>query len=87
MDELNINELLREIEEIVRFVLRKIDLDNSSFSKKIKITLVDEQVVVEMPGYGEFIDSGRKKNGRMPPIKSIVEFIRSRRITSTDLTE
>lgn len=87
MDELNIDNLLKEIEDIVRFVLKKIDLDNSSFSKKISIRLIDDQVVVEMPGYGEFIDSGRKRNGRMPPIKDIIDYIRSKNITSTDLNE
>ena len=85
-DNFNIQELLNEIEDIVRFVLKKIDLDNSSFAKKITIEWIDERVVVSMPEYGEFIDKGRKKNSRMPPIKSIKEFIRSKNITSTDLT-
>ena len=87
MDELNINELLREIEGIVQFTLKKIDLDNSSFSRNISIKLIGEEIVVEMPGYGEFIDKGRKKGGKQPPIKAMINYIRSRNITSTDLTE
>lgn len=86
-DDLKINELLKDIEDIVVFVLKKIDLDNSRFAKAIKIKWIDESIVIDMPKYGKFIDSGRKKNSRMPPIAAIIDFIRHKKITSTSLSE
>jgi len=86
-DDLNINALLKDIEDIVVFVLKKIDLDNSRFAKGIKINWIDEAIVIDMPAYGKFINSGRKKNSRMPPIYAIINFIRHQKITSTDLSE
>lgn len=86
MDEFNINELLNEIEELLKFTLKKIDLDNSRFAKNIKIEYSNDSITVLMPEYAEYIDKGRKKGSKQPPIKAMIDFIRSRNIQS-NLTE
>ncbi len=82
----NINQLLSDIQDIIVDVLRSIDLDNSNFAKNIDIIFEDNDVVIRMPDYGIYIDRGRNP-GEAPPVSAIVDFVRQKGITSTDLTE
>ena len=83
--EIKIRALLNDMEAVTKQVLIKIDLDNSDLAKTIQMSYKNKQVVVAMKTYAKFVNSGRKA-GSLPPIKSIIEFIKERNITSTDLS-
>lgn len=82
----NINELLSDIQDIIVDVLRSIDLDNSNFAKNINILFENDDVIITLPDYAIYIDRGRKP-GETPPVDDIIDFIRRKGITSTDLSE
>ena len=85
MDELNIRGLLSDIRNVIEFTLNRIDLDNSNLSRNITLRLIDNNVVIEIPQYAEYIDRGRRP-GSPPPISAILEFIRERGIRPTNIS-
>ena len=52
------------------------DKQDNEFSTTIKI-----------PGYGEYVNTGRRKGAKMPPIQPILEWVRVRRITTPKYTQ
>lgn len=44
-------------------------------------------VTISIPGYGKFVDEGRKPGDKMPPIQPILEWIRVRRIRTPEYTQ
>lgn len=79
MNEIDLKKIVGAILDVVRFILVRKGLSNSNIYKKTEIKIVGEDVIVLMPDYTTFVDSGRRA-GRMPPIKSIVKWIREKNI-------
>lgn len=44
-------------------------------------------VKISIPGYGKFVDEGRRRGDKMPPIQPILEWIRVRRISTPEYTQ
>ena len=49
----------------------------------------DEQFVttIKIPGYGKYVNEGRRPGAKMPPIQPIMEWIRVRRIRTPQYTQ
>ena len=49
----------------------------------------DEQFVttIKIPGYGKYVNEGRRPGAKMPPIQPILEWIRVRRIRTPQYTQ
>lgn len=52
------------------------DKQDNEFSTTIKI-----------PGYGQYVNTGRRPGAKMPPIQPILEWVRARRITTPKYTQ
>ena len=81
MDTLKIDEVLQDIKVVFIDILKKIDLGASNFVKNTTFELQGDEIIVSMPNYADFIDGGRKKNSKAPPIKAIKKFIRDKNIS------
>lgn len=44
-------------------------------------------VKISVPGYGKFVDEGRRPGDKMPPIQPILEWIKVRRIRTPEYTQ
>jgi hypothetical protein len=81
MNELELNKVLDNIKEVFIDIMRSIDLDASNFVKSTTIKLVGNEIQIDMPQYGTYIDSGRRRGARQPPIDAIVQYIRDKGIS------
>lgn len=79
--ELELQTVLDNIKIAFIDIMKTIDLDASNFVKNTTLKIVDNQIILEMPEYGTYIDSGRRVGARQPPISAIIEFIRDKNIT------
>lgn len=75
MDELEIQGLLDTLKDSFAEIMKKYDLDKSDLVRKSRFLYSDNSIIILMADYSEFVDKGRK-SGRMPPISSIVKWIR-----------
>jgi hypothetical protein len=41
---------------------------------------------ITIPGYGEFVDKGRRAGAKMPPVQPIIEWVKVKRITTPRYT-
>ena len=41
---------------------------------------------ITVPGYGEFVDKGRRAGARMPPVQPIIDWVRVKRIKTPQIT-
>jgi hypothetical protein len=46
-----------------------------------------DAIGLKMESYGQYVQSGRKKNARGVPVDALIEWIKDRRIKSRDLTD
>jgi len=44
-------------------------------------------VTISVPGYGKFVDEGRKPGDKMPPVQPILAWIQARRIRTPEYTQ
>lgn len=68
--------------------LKKSDrVSTGALSQSIRFDVTDEETIQKMTlymeDYWQYVDEGRKKGGKQPPIDSILKFIRNRGIAPT----
>lgn len=84
--EFEFQKVLDELKDAFVVIMRKVDLDSSRLVKNTTFTYKDNQVVMLMPDYGIYVDSGRRKGARIPPISAIRQWIIDVGIVSQRLT-
>lgn len=74
-----LNKIIKPALQLVEFILERKGLKGSDLIKNTKVVANNEGVSVLMPDYADFVDSGRKP-GRMPPIASIIKWVREKHL-------
>lgn len=77
--DINLNEVVQPALQVVEFILRKVNLGDSSLAKRTEVKVENGDVVVLMPDYAKYADKGRRP-GKIPPVSSILEWIRRENI-------
>ena len=80
MNEQDIQRVLAEIKRAFIDIMKSIDLDNSTFVKDTKFEYKNGIFDLVMPYYAIYIDEGRGKNKKQPPVSAMVKFIRENNI-------
>jgi hypothetical protein len=72
---LEINKLIKDIDNTLGLTLSKVGLSNSNLSKNTKIIISQDVLRVIMPDYAIYVDKGRR-GGKRPPIKAILNWMK-----------
>lgn len=75
-----IGDVLNEFAAEVRKELQNNTSWTENLKNNINVTVENEGINISMPLYGLFIDSGRKPNSKMPPPKSLYNWLEKKGI-------
>lgn len=78
---INTTTLINPLTKVVKYILNKVGLQDSNLFKQMQINITLDRVVISMPNYAVFVDSGRKPNSKMPPVSDILNWIRRKNIS------
>lgn len=82
MNDDNIRLILGDLKIAFVGILQKIDLDKSNFVKNTTFNYSNGLFEILMPPYVQYIESGRNKGAKQPPIGAIIDYIRDKNIKS-----
>jgi len=72
------NILIKTTAEVLN--IAKIKTSPGEAKSKFKVIINDKELTVTIPGYYSFVDKGRKKDSKKPPIKAIMKWIKDSKI-------
>ena len=75
----DLEEISKTFEQIVKHILRKVGI-SSPFEDKIQLKMAGGALIIVMPKYYKYVDSGRKV-GSFPPIKPLMNWVTRYRIS------
>lgn len=70
--------IVAEFERVVQEILKRVGL-RPSFGDKIELKIVNGSLIIMMPKYYKYVDSGRKR-GSFPPIGPLMNWILEKNI-------
>lgn len=75
-----------DLYQIIEYTMRQYHLSNSNLLDDTRVQLKDNLFILIFPDYVEYVNSGRKPNSKMPPTEAIINWCRSKGISTDNNT-
>lgn len=81
MDETRLNEIIKDVVLIMSYIMDSVGLSSSRIKASGTVTTNGYDFSINLNDYAIFIDKGRRKGAKRPPLYAIIDWMRRNGIT------